>query len=90
MVEHRNINPKTVIVCPKCFRKQLTITGHNRNAWHKDEESGAMIRQVYVSCPCTQHLLRHKETLEDAAKYKGKPGTMRLTTEVSVVDPVDL
>ncbi len=65
MVEHRNINPKTVIVCPKCVRKQLTITGHNRNAWHQDKKSGAMIRQVYVSCPCTRHLLRNKETLED-------------------------
>lgn len=71
--------PRSIIRCPKCDDKFLKITGHNPDSWHVDKESGSMIRQVYVTCPCNKSLIQQTETLEQTPK--AKKGSMRLTTE---------
>lgn len=38
--------------CASCTQRKLQITGHHRDKWVRDEETGESLQRFYVSPPC--------------------------------------
>ncbi len=58
---HHNILCPTIpgkSECEGCTKRTLKISGHHRDKWVRDDETGESLQRFYVSPPC-----RDRETL---------------------------
>lgn len=84
------INRGQFVYCPTCDRRAM-ITGHDKNAWNLEEETGHMIQRYYVSCPCQKKVLEQKQTLAPVTGKGAEAGRMTLTVETRQIDlPIEV
>ena len=88
---HHNIHCPTIPgkpECAGCNRRTLKISGHHRDKWVQDEETGESLQRFYVSPPCRDRdALIRQDVVVAPVRYAGNAQqlNMHLTLHTKMV-----